>query len=289
MKCALCRFDIPKVAGTDTKVLEKNYGGKTLLFCCVGCAEAFKWEWEAANGDFKVLENELDYSTTTSKERHVSHIPDDPELLQQTGENLTALADLALKLGATDVKVMRASDVAVDERARFKCAVPKCRWYGGSLMCPPFSAGPTEIRPLVDRFRYAVLMRIAGKSEHFTREGWAQRRHHKYFLRTVNLVGKIEGEAQAMGHYLATGFSCGHCRLCGEEINPKVECPAIQDGKPLWNLCAYPLRARPAMESSGIDVFATAKRAGWTSSYIGLSTEPCEVEAAGTFGLVLVC
>lgn len=289
MKCGLCRFDIPPEAGIDGKTVEKIYGGRKRVFCCVGCAEAFEWEAKAANGDFGALENELDYPALTLKDRHASHIPDDPEMLERVGADLTALADLALKLGAADVKVMRASDVAVDERAKFKCYTPKCRWYGASLMCPPFTPPVAEIRPLVDRYKYAVLMRIAGKSEHFTREGWLLRKHHKYFLRAVNLVGRIEAEAQAMGYYLATGFSCGHCRFCGEEINPDIRCPAVVDGVAYWHLCKYPLRVRPAMESVGIDVFGTAKRAGWTTSYIGLSTATSEVEWAGTFGIVLVC
>lgn len=290
MKCALCRFDMPPEAvGVDGKSLRKRYGDQELDFCCVGCAEAFDWEVKAANGDLNVLANELNYPSTTLKDHHVSHVPDESELMEHTWPDLKALAHLALKCGATDATIMRASDVVVDERAKFKCNVPKCRWYGASLMCPPFSSSPAEIRSVVDRFKHAVLMRIVGKQEHFTREGWAQRKHHKYFLRAINLVGKVESEAQAMGHYLAVGFACGHCRLCAEEINPKITCPAVKDGKADWSRCAYPLRARPAMESVGIDVFGTAKRAGWVSSYIGLTTKPSEVETAATYGIVFVC
>lgn len=289
VKCSLCRFDIPPEAGVDGKTVEQEYDGKKRVFCCVGCAVAFEWEAKGANGDFELLENELDYPVSSLKERHATHIPDDAELLERVGGDLSALAALAFSLGATDAKVLRASDVVVDERAKFKCSTPKCRWYGGSLMCPPFTPSPAEIRALVDKYKYALLMRISGKPQHFTREGWLQRKHHKYFLRIVNLVGRVEAEAQAMGYYLAVGFSCGHCRLCAEEINPQMRCPAVKDGAPLWHLCKYPLRARPAMESVGIDVFATAKKAGWQSSYIGLSTATCEVEWAGTFGIVLVC
>jgi hypothetical protein len=47
----------------------------------------------------------------------------DPKELQ---EDLAHYAQEAIRVGATDAKPIRASDVVIDERVRAKCMIPKC-------------------------------------------------------------------------------------------------------------------------------------------------------------------
>jgi len=65
------------------------------------------------------------------------------------------------------------------------------------------------------------------------------------------------------------GFKGGPCCLCGR-FSPKhsadwfqgknvPRCPVLEG-----NLCHYYLKARPALEACGVDVFATGKKVGWT-------------------------
>jgi len=192
-------------------------------------------------------------------------------------EDMEEIKDKAIELGShgkikVDAKVIPASEVIVDERAKYKCYYPMCRWFGSNIMCPPMTPMADEVRKLVDSYKYAILIRVYGKPEHFTREGWERRLNHKYFMKLNNLVHMVEGYAQRKGYFLAMGFGAGHCRFCGLEINPKVKCKAVVNGTVDYTKCTNSLRIRPAMEAMGLDAFATAQNAGWEANYIGLTS-----------------
>jgi predicted metal-binding protein len=59
---------------------------------------------------------------------------------------------------------------------------------------------------------------------------------------------ELEKKAFLAGYHKAFVFGAGHCPVC-------KKCP--ENGQ-----CLHPDLARPSMESSGIDVYATAKNAG---------------------------
>jgi predicted metal-binding protein len=63
------------------------------------------------------------------------------------------------------------------------------------------------------------------------------------------LIAKLERTAFLGGFYKAFGFACGPCDLC-------PTC-AFEKG------CRHADQARPAMEACGIDVFRTAREAGF--------------------------
>jgi len=83
------------------------------------------------------------------------------------------------------------------------------------------------------------------------------------------IVPKLEREAFQAGYYKAFGYACGPCHLC-EECN--------FDGP-----CEHPDESRPAMEACGIDVFATARAAGFPIGVV--TSHRCE---QNYYGLVLV-
>jgi predicted metal-binding protein len=111
----------------------------------------------------------------------------------------------------------------------------KCRYgcggYGSSRLCPPHSPTPDETRKVLDGYRQAVLI------------------HGDKTTDIRRIVTALEREAFLGGFYKAFAFACGPCGLCRE-------C-AFEKG------CRHPERARPAMEACGIDVYRTARAAGF--------------------------
>jgi predicted metal-binding protein len=52
--------------------------------------------------------------------------------------DLERYKDLAIKYGATDAKIIRSSQIIVDDRVRMKCLHPVCKGYGTNIHCPPY-------------------------------------------------------------------------------------------------------------------------------------------------------
>ena len=71
------------------------------------------------------------------------------------------------------------------------------------------------------------------------------------------------------GYYKAFGLGAGPCQLC--------DTCAFEEG------CRHPDNARPAMEACGIDVFATARKHGFTLDVVRTRRDPQHY-----FGLVLI-
>jgi len=145
---------------------------------------------------------------------------------------LEELRDLAVKLGAEDARLMESKNVVVKNWVRWKCRFG-CGNYGKSLMCPPFSPTPDETRALLKEYEYALLFRQKAPATDL----------HKLAL-------ELERCAFLQGFYSALGFTAGSCKLC-------EKCD-VEKG-----LCAKPQLARPSTESCGIDVFSTARNAGY--------------------------
>ena len=171
----------------------------------------------------------------------------------------------AIKLGATDARVISSEEVVIDERVRAKCAYPLCSEYGTNANCPPHVPDLDQVRRLVNAFRWAVFLKL---DVPFEKQGdlW-----HEVNLKNAVIVSKIEAEAFYDGYYLAVAFGGRACKptFCSDK-----ECSALGAGQS----CRYPLRARPTMHAVGMDVFRMATRQGWDVYPVGESTK----------GLVLV-
>lgn len=161
------------------------------------------------------------------------------------------LISRAKKMGALDAKVIPTSDVFTAPWVRWKCQFG-CGGYGNSLTCPPFSPTPEQTRATLDSYRIALLL------------------HSQDGERLKEIAVALEREAFLAGFYKAFAMGNGPCFLCSK-------CTLDR------NNCRHPQEARPAMEACGIDVFRTARTAGF----------PIEVvrgtdEEANFYSLVLV-
>ncbi|MCX5759145.1 MAG: DUF2284 domain-containing protein [Candidatus Hydrogenedentes bacterium] len=159
------------------------------------------------------------------------------------------LVALALKAGALVARLVSPADVDTAEWVRWKCQFG-CDGYGSSLMCPPHSPKPVETRALLDGYQVAILFESPrGKAK--------------------SIAMRLERELFLAGHYKAFGIGAGPCDLC--------DACAFDEG------CRHAGKARPAMEACGIDVFATARKHGFSIDVVRTHKDPEHY-----FGLVLV-
>jgi predicted metal-binding protein len=184
-------------------------------------------------------------------------------------QKLKKVIDTLKKKGASEVKLIYASDVIVDERVRLKCQIPICETYGKNLMCPPFMPSVAEFRAALARYDRALILQLKvplrKKPKGKTREIFDPAR---VLHELVNMGERLCFEA---GFRFATGLIGGCCRLC-------KECVAVE----MEGFCRHPFRARTSMEAMGIDVIATAEKAD-----IPLSGFPITEQVTWT-GLILL-
>ena len=145
-------------------------------------------------------------------------------------KELDEFCELARKLGAKDAKIVAAKDVFTAQWTRLKCQFG-CGGYGSSSMCPPHSPSPEETRKVLDGYESALLVHFGDSNSDVS-----------------EVIVELERKVFLSGFYKALGLGAGPCELCSA-------CD--------FDDCKYPEKARPSMEASGIDVFKTARKAGF--------------------------
>ncbi len=187
----------------------------------------------------------------------------------------------ALQLGASQVKIIPAHWVQVDERVRLKCMVPPCPNYGRCGYCPPHTPEPDFIRKALSRFNWAVLFKHDVVSvEDFADITRYYPHGQKQQRKTGEIAAQIESLAFADGYQLAVGFGAGGCRdtLCNGGL-----CQVLDSGR-----CLHILRARPSMEGVGIDVCDLVTKVNWKIYPIYRSVDPNLVPCAISVGIVFI-
>jgi predicted metal-binding protein len=145
-------------------------------------------------------------------------------------EDLKQFAELAVRMGAVDAKAIDPKNIVVKDWVRLKCQYG-CGNYGKSLTCPPYSPTPEQTRKVLKGYSHAIFMRVPDES------------------RVIHdMIAKLERHVFLSGYHSAFGLVAGPCGRC-EKCN-------LQH-------CVYPRLARPSLESSGIDVYATARKNGF--------------------------
>ena len=159
------------------------------------------------------------------------------------------LVKAALEMGAIEVRAIDPVAVETGEWVRWKCQFG-CGCYGSSRVCPPHSPTPGQTRALLDGYKLALLFEAPPRE-------------------AKRIAVKLERHLFLEGFYKAFGLGEGPCSLC--------QTCAFDKG------CRHPDRARPAMEACGIDVFATARKHGFSINVVRTHQDPQHY-----FGLVLV-
>jgi predicted metal-binding protein len=185
--------------------------------------------------------------------------------------DMEALCRLAESRGAVAAQIA-ASDVSVRNWVRFKCRYG-CKGYGKHLSCPPYAPSPQETTAMLSEYRSAILLRFDGDPAHpEIRPEEIPADFHPWFRdlilwvnRTVHLVEKT---AFYHGYYKAFGFGAYPCIYCSKCIPEECEGPVDES---MRRHCRHMDLVRPSMEAAGMDVFETARHAGWDIAPI-----PCE-------------
>lgn len=198
--------------------------------------------------------------------------------------NLERYRHLALESGAADAVIIPAAEVAVDERVRLKCLVPRCLRAGETPNCPPNAPDLSLVREALGRFSWALLFKCeVGPLEEYA-PGSGQTKEEKrrvlsFHRQGSDVVYALERQAYKDGYHLALGFGGGSCKdyLCQGML-----CQFLDSGR-----CRFPHRSRPAMEAMGIDVISLINRVGWQAYALldDLDKIPCAI----TVGIVFVC
>jgi predicted metal-binding protein len=139
----------------------------------------------------------------------------------------------AVALGAKEAKIIDPGTIVTGPWVRWKCKYG-CDGYDSSLCCPPNTPDYKETRELLDSYEKALLA-------HFT-----ETPGHK--PAPTEVVVRLERDIFLDGHYKAFALGAGPCNLC-KDCSMKV--------------CRHAEKARPSLESCGIDVFQTARNNGY--------------------------
>jgi predicted metal-binding protein len=159
----------------------------------------------------------------------------------------------AVALGADDAKIIKTDTIVTGPWVRWKCRYG-CDGYNSSLCCPPNTPDYRETRELVDSYKTALLA-------HFTSDLGTR-------PDPTDIVVTLERDIFLAGYFKAFALGAGPCQLC-------AECS--------MDVCRHADKARPSMESCGIDVFRTAKNNGYKIEV--LKDYSCRMNR---FGLVLI-
>jgi len=149
---------------------------------------------------------------------------------EQLEDDLKNFANLAVKMGAAEAKLINVKNVFVEDWVRLKCQYG-CGGYNKSLTCPPYSPTPDQTKRALKGYSRAILMQLPDES-----------------MKTHDMVAKLERHVFLRGYYSALGLPAGPCERC-KKCNLKH--------------CVYPRLARASMEACGIDVYATARKNGF--------------------------
>jgi predicted metal-binding protein len=140
-------------------------------------------------------------------------------------------AQKAIEMGADYAVSFTMEDIVFDSRVILKC-IFGCADYGQLHTCPYQKSplGMDEYKKILQNYKNGVIIGCADK--HTSQE----------------ISFGIEQLAFLDGYYFAFSLSdCGLCEKCAKNNNVD---------------CRFPVKARPAFHSVGIDVFKTVRQLG---------------------------
>ena len=185
-------------------------------------------------------------------DRLMNEMPDKSATQNETSaQELNELIQLARRLGASEVGIVNASQVPIEDHLANVCREIRCDAYGLSPSCPPHVSGPSGFRELIEKLRYGVVVRIdIPSSVMFSNE----RREVMGLLHET--VAGVEQEAVRMGYAGSKAFAGGSCKkiFCWEH----AECRVLS----AQGECRNPQSARPSMSGFGINVLKLMQKAG---------------------------
>ena len=159
--------------------------------------------------------------------------------------NKDTILKLAEESGAHAFALLNQADIVYDYQFREICMRNNCGEYGKCWMCPPDVGDVNELMKKAQSYSHGVLYNSVSQLEDsFDFEGMmeAKQKFNEIALKITNGIRELDGDILHLG----VG-ACGICERCAKKDNEH---------------CRFPDRAIPSMESHGIFVAETAKKAG---------------------------
>ena len=189
------------------------------------------------------------------------------------------LRQIALESGASELQQIPSGIVKTAAWVRFKCRYG-CKAYGKHISCPPYAPTPEETEKVLRDYEHAALIEFVG----LPKETAVDPKHLHHYIWDLSLVVhntiyKLERHAFLSGYYKTFGFGAYPCALCKTCLPEEGDI----DFHTVKRLCRHQDIMRPAMEASGIDVYATVRAAGFELEVMTTFDETIK-----TFGLLLL-
>jgi predicted metal-binding protein len=157
-------------------------------------------------------------------------------------QSLKEIEDIFNKHGFTNYKWIGPKDVVIANWVRLKC-VYGCPDYGKAAACPPNVPSVTECRDLFAEYTDIAIFHLPIEINNY------DERHNIMKEIDRNLL-EMEREVFLSGQVKAFLLFAGSCHLCEECTSSRAD-------------CKHPKLARPTSEALAVDVFSTARAAGY--------------------------
>ncbi|MGE5528748.1 MAG: DUF2284 domain-containing protein [Patescibacteria group bacterium] len=156
--------------------------------------------------------------------------------------DLQVLSELFARHGFTDFKWIEPKKIQLAQWVRFRCQFG-CDSYGKRGTCPPNVPEVEKCREMINEYNLAAIFHFEKRVDKpEDRRAWSREKH-------LTLI-RLEREVFLAGYYKTFLITFDCCRLC-------ADCPGNRPD------CRNPQQARPGADALGIDVFATARGAGY--------------------------
>ena len=171
--------------------------------------------------------------------------------VQMANEMLINLLRFARRLNISVCLEFDTCILIPEPRIRGYCLENKCGNYNSNYMCPPSSGSLDEIKARVAMYRRGIIFQYSepvdiGNDRERVR--CIKKDFHKKVLKIEKFFRK-QGMADVWG---MIGGNCEWCKVCGAKLNEP---------------CHHPQKARPSLESIGIDVITLLDELGMDSKF----------------------
>ena len=180
--------------------------------------------------------------------------------------------------GATEVAIIAAKDIAIEDELAERCRQPRCENYGLSRSCPPHVAGTVAFRKELETYDQALFFRVDVPVEVLFSSD-----NRELFQLLHEIAAGIEQAAIKLGYIRAKAFAGDSCKriFCHDQ-------PGCQALSP-FGKCRNPQVARPSMSGFGINVAKLLQSVGWGNGEGKFSTVDGSGKTSFVCGLVLIC
>ncbi len=153
-----------------------------------------------------------------------------------------AIEKMAVDHGLEDFRWIQPASIVLGEWVRMKCTYG-CPGYGTRKTCPPYVPSVAECQKFFSEYRDAVLF-------HFAKKLKKPEMRHPWSKEVNQRMLDLEREVFLAGYQKAFVFPQAPCRLCSRCLGTDKE-------------CRHPYQSRPTLEAFGVDVYSTARMAGY--------------------------